>query len=128
MKFPNPRVSHPAAIQLWQKVIGGLNSDISFFAKLDDHFKAVGLEDISEDRTPRPKPTVIRAFYEYWLGWANQMAELFEKIKPDEARELWELVRRIERDQQEDGVIFYPVTRVMVGRKGDIVMSDSSLS
>lgn len=56
------------------------------------------------------------------------MAELFEKIKPDEARELWELVRRIERDQQEDGVIFYPVTRVMVGRKRDIVMSDSSLS
>lgn len=116
-KFPDPLKSHPSSVKFQQSIIDASNMDLEYFNNLTDGFRAAGLEEVIEDLTPQPNPNSIRAFYETWLGWATQMVELFHKLNPDKGRELGELIEQMQRDQQEDGVIFYPKTRVVVGRR-----------
>lgn len=111
---------------LERNIYEGFGWDFDFFTNLADRFRSVGLEDVAEDQQQQTNMSVVRSFFEYWLaGFATQMADIFEKTDPERSREQRKLIHRVRLDQEEDGIICYPVPRVVVGRKKRVTGSQS---
>ena len=65
-RFPNPEVSFPVSKEFAVVVIKEFGWPTDFFGTLLAQFEVVGLEDIVMEQKPI-RPSVARAFYEYWI-------------------------------------------------------------
>ena len=117
MEIPTPSVSHPFATQFYHLLVSSFKWPVAFFDKLDDHFAGLGLINIVSEKKEYKQGSVVRAFYEYYVTFCEQMVGVFQKIDPTKAEEMDRLLGKILEAARTDGVLCGPIPKIVVGKK-----------